>query len=143
MTDAVPASPARARVLVVEDDDALAELIATVLEPMAEVRRVRDGIAGLDALRSAVEVGRPFDAVCLDVLMPGMDGLRVLRALRRHEATLPPGQRPGTRVLIMTTQSSRDAVLKAAAEGVDGFLLKPFTPEELVRRLGLGAGAAA
>lgn len=136
-TSGVTPVPASApRILIVEDDAELLHLIYSVLPPETSVVSEPDGIAGVNTFRQAIDVGAPFTTVCLDVVMPGMDGGRALRAMRRYEsAHCAPSKR--ARIVMMTTAREREIVQKAVAAGADDYLVKPFTPEELLQRLRL------
>lgn len=114
------------RVLVVEDDSSIARLVQLELEHEgAEVRVAHDGEAGLAAAR---EFGP--EAVILDVMLPGMDGVAVLRELRSS------GAREGNVPIIMLT--ARDAPadkIHSLDRGADDYLTKPFDTGELLARL--------
>ncbi|MFI7540809.1 response regulator transcription factor [Actinoplanes sp. NPDC049599] len=128
MTAAAPGSltgaPGRpARILVVDDEPSLAELLTMALS--YEGWDVRSADNGAEALRVAGEFGP--DAVLLDVMLPDFDGVEVLRRLRERL--------PGLPVLFLTARDSaedRDAGLRA---GADGYLTKPFSLEQVVGRL--------
>ncbi|RYY34075.1 MAG: response regulator, partial [Sphingomonadales bacterium] len=123
---ALPPLPVRAgtRVLVVEDNDALRELVVTTLRDAGyRVLEAHDGASGL-ALFQRQE--RTPDIVLSDIQMPNMDGLALSRAIRQRA--------PSTRVLLMT----------GYADQVDGagddLLVKPFTPDVLLARVQAMAG---
>jgi two-component system, OmpR family, response regulator len=113
----------RVRVLVVDDEATLTELLSMALRYEGwEVRTAADG-------QSAVRTARGFrpDAVVLDMMLPDMDGLEVLRRLRAEAADVP--------VLFLT---ARDAVADRIAgltAGGDDYVTKPFSLEEVVARL--------
>jgi two-component system response regulator MprA len=111
------------RLLVVEDDTAVREALAVVLGLDGfDVSTASDGREGMHALATV----RP-DAVILDVLMPGLDGLEVCRRIRATGDHTP--------VLMLTARaeiSERGAGLEA---GADDYLVKPFAREELIARL--------
>jgi two-component system, OmpR family, response regulator len=111
------------RVLVVEDEAKLADLLARGLREEGHAADVARN--GEDALWMATAV--PYDAVVLDVMLPGLDGLEVCRELRRRSVWTP--------VLILT---ARDAVADRVAgldTGADDYLVKPFSFAELLARL--------
>ncbi|MEE1754249.1 response regulator transcription factor [Streptomyces sp. SP18CS02] len=111
------------RVLVVDDEASLAELLSMALRYEGwEVRSAGDG-AG--ALRSAREF-RP-DAVVLDVMLPDMDGLAVLSRLRRELPDVP--------VLFLTAKDSVEDRIAGLTAGGDDYVTKPFSLEEVVARL--------
>jgi two-component system chemotaxis response regulator CheY len=79
--------------------------------------------------QAALELVDSFepDLVCLDVLMPGMDGLSVLRTIREKH--------PATPVIIVTGQSTSEVVSEAMKLGAAGFVVKPFSAEKLLRAI--------
>ena len=112
-------------VLVVDDDPAVRSLVRDVLEPEGyDVALAADGPSCLAAVRAA----RP-DCVVLDVMMPGMDGHEVLRAIRQEDGG------PDLPVVMLTAAADDAQAWQAWTEGVDYFLAKPFDADELLRYL--------
>lgn len=116
------ASAAPYALLLVEDDVIVAAVIRGLLEQQGHaVRHVIDGLAAL------VELGQSqFDAVLLDLDLPGVDGFQVTRLIRQRES-------PGTRlpIVAVTARASHSDEATARAAGMDGFLHKPVTGEQL------------
>jgi two-component system alkaline phosphatase synthesis response regulator PhoP len=111
-----------AHVVVAEDDPKQARVIAAYLERDGHsVCMVGDGVAALREVRR-----QPPDLLVLDVMMPEMDGLAVLRTLRR-ESDLP--------VLMLTARSTEDDLVSGLHVGADDYLTKPFSPRELSARV--------
>jgi two-component system OmpR family response regulator len=111
------------RVLVVDDEPNLAEVLASVLRYEGwEVRSAGDG-------GSAVRAAREFrpDAVILDVMLPDFDGLEVLRRLR--------AEIPGVCVLFLTARDSVEDRIAGITAGGDDYVTKPFSLEEVLARL--------
>ena len=114
---------ARARVLVADDDPTVLALVRTALENFGmECQVALDGRQALDAVRR----WRPQAAI-LDVNMPGMDGYEVLAALRAEN--LP------VRVMLLTARQRESDVIRGFTLGADDYVVKPFSPMELVARL--------
>lgn len=111
-------SPARKNILAIDDDSAVLGVVARLLRDRYEVRTAEDGRAALDL----VALLRP-DLVLLDVRFPGMDGLSILRELRRFD--------PDLKVLMLTGDMDIDTVRRAFAGGALGYLTKPFSPDEV------------
>jgi DNA-binding response OmpR family regulator len=110
-----------ARILVIDDDPAIRQLLTDVLDMDGyEVSTAVDGHAGVQA----VQVTCP-DFVVLDVMMPGLDGFAVLDTIR----ALPGEPVP---VLMLTAAAERHAVSRAWTSGVDYFLAKPFTADAVL-----------
>jgi CheY-like chemotaxis protein len=113
----------RPRVLVVDDNDVIRQLIAVNLELEGfEVHLAEDGLDCLDRLESV----QP-DAITLDVVMPRLDGFATLARLRGDEVTR-------TLPVVMVTACAQESDLARGRElGVQAYLTKPFDPAELVR----------
>lgn len=109
------------RVLVVDDQTLVREGLVILLERMHEVEVV--GAVGDGAAAIAHTATRRPDIVLLDVRMPGLDGIQVLRRIRRDF--------PQVRVLILTTYADDATVLTALRGGANGFLTKDATPAEI------------
>jgi DNA-binding response OmpR family regulator len=111
------------RILIVEDEETLAFGVRDALrhaghEPMV----CHNGRAALDLLQR-----ESFELVVLDLMLPGMGGLDVLRALRQHDHRM--------RVVILTALSSEADVVRGFEAGADDYVAKPFSPKELLARV--------
>jgi DNA-binding response OmpR family regulator len=114
---------ANARVLVVDDDTTVAEVVATYLSRAGfPVERAEDGTAALAAAGV-----RPPDLVVLDLTLPDIDGLEVCRRLRAARPDLP--------VIILTARGDEDDRVLGLQTGADDYVTKPFSPRELVLRV--------
>src|SRR3712207_2587215 len=110
------------RVLVVEDDDAIADVLRRTLRQ--EGHEVRSSGDGVGALRAAEQFAP--DLVILDLGLPGLDGVEVCRRLRA-ESDVP--------ILILTARSDLDDRVEGLDSGADDYLVKPFERQELLARL--------
>jgi len=111
------------RVLLIDDDARLAELLGGYLTPQGvTLVHAGGGQAGLAQLQTG-----GFDAVVLDVMMPGMDGLTVLRKLREAGHRIP--------VLMLTARGDEADRVVGLELGADDYIAKPFSPRELLARL--------
>jgi two-component system OmpR family response regulator len=120
------------RVLVVEDEVRLASLVRKGLRDEGLLADV--AIRGEDALWMAASSG--YDAVVLDVMLPGIDGIEVCRRLR--------AERVGTPILMLTARDAVEARIAGLDAGADDYLVKPFDFGELLARLrALGRRGAA
>ena len=119
-------------VLVVEDDEDVLRMVSTILVGRGlEVRLARDGRTAIKSIRER----RP-DAIILDIMMPGMDGIQVLDQLKgdAHTAPIP--------VILVTALVQDEDVLKGYKSGADYYLTKPFTSRQLVYAIDLVLGGA-
>lgn len=111
-----------ARILVVEDDPTVAEVVTRYLERDGHVVEVlADGLAGLARMN-----GDPLDLAILDLMLPGLDGLEVCRRLR-ETSRLP--------VIMLTAKGEAADRITGLEIGADDYLRKPFSPRELVARV--------
>ena len=112
----------KARVLVVDDDQALAEMLGIVLRAEGfDVVHVDNGLDAVPALREH----RP-DLVLLDVMLPGIDGLEVCRRIRAES---------GVPIVMLTARTDPLDVVLGLESGADDYVVKPFKPQELIARV--------
>ncbi|MFA6319138.1 MAG: response regulator, partial [Elusimicrobiota bacterium] len=114
-------------VLIIDDEESMRDSCRQLLTRRGyQVREAEDGAAGLAALR-----GRGFDLVLLDLRLPGMDGLEVLKAVREIS--------PGSLVIMVTGHATVSSAVDAMKLGAYDVLPKPFTPAELMAIIGRAA----
>jgi len=111
-----------AKILICDDEQAIVRLLRANLESQGyDVETAKDGRDCLEKVRGSVP-----DLIVLDVMMPYIDGIEVLKSLRRHPETehLP--------VIMLTSKSQDEDLLAGYRTGADFYLTKPFNPVELV-----------
>jgi len=114
--------PRRSYILIVEDDPTVSEVVARYLEREGfEVDTVADGYAAVDRAKA-----RPPDAMVLDLMLPGLDGLEVFRRLRSFAPTP---------VIMLTARGNEDDRVLGLELGADDYVSKPFSPRELTARV--------
>ena len=112
----------KSRVLVVDDDPALAEMLTIVLRREGfDTAVVGDGTRALPAVREL----RP-DVVLLDLMLPGMNGIDVCRAIRTES---------GVPIVMLTAKSDTVDIVLGLESGADDYVVKPFKPKELIARI--------
>ena len=115
-------SPTAGRVLVIEDDESIADVLRRTLRQ--EGNEVRSSVDGVEALHAAEEFVP--DLVILDLGLPGLDGVEVCRRLRA-DSDVP--------ILILTARSELDDRVEGLDAGADDYLVKPFERQELLARM--------
>ncbi len=123
------------RALVVEDDEVTRKLTNMYLKPFGHCDLAEDGLKGLELYKDAVKTGVFYDVVCLDIMMPGMDGITVLKEIRKFEDEQNLTTTERARVLMMTAVADAPVVGEAFKSGCQGYLIKPLERDELVRHL--------
>jgi excisionase family DNA binding protein len=133
----VQAGPAarhdRPHVLVVDDEASIRELLSKTLA-LAEydVETAPDGASALDRMRASAD---SYDLLIADLKMPGMDGLTLIREVRRIKLELP--------IIIITGFSSESSAIEAVNLGVAGYLTKPFRVPQVLAAAAKALGATA
>ncbi|WP_020616954.1 response regulator transcription factor [Paenibacillus daejeonensis] len=110
------------KLLIIEDDPGLSDTIRETLHSTYETAQAYDGDEGLYQAEHNI-----YDAIILDIMLPGRNGYEVLRELRSRGIRTP--------VLMLTAKDGIDDKLKGFREGADDYLVKPFHREELLLRL--------
>ena len=107
-------------ILIIEDDTATAEFVAGAFKQVGyATMHVADGEAGL-----AAALHGPYDAAVVDIMLPRLDGLEIIRRVRAAGRALP--------IIVLSARGSVDAKIRGLEAGGDDYLAKPFSVEELV-----------
>jgi PAS domain S-box-containing protein len=122
--EAAPPEGARPYILLADDNADMRDYVARLLTPLYEVRAVEDGLAALAAARER----RP-DLVLTDVMMPRLDGVKLLERLRDDPQTA------GIPVILLSARAGEDARVQGMDAGADDYLVKPFAARELLARV--------
>ena len=111
------------RLLLVEDETALSEALSEILNQDGYLTDcVSNGVDGLDYIRTGI-----YDLVLLDIMLPGMDGLSVLKKMRAEKIHTP--------VILLTAKSELSDIVTGLDAGSDDYLPKPFSTAELLARI--------
>ena len=127
------------KILIAEDDFVSRKILNTQLASLGEVDIAANGNEAFTAVKMAFETNQPYDLICLDIMMPEVDGIMVLKKIRQLEAQ--KGLNPETRskIIMTTALSEKSHVLAAAQANCNGFLVKPIDRARLfdeIRKLG-------
>jgi two-component system, chemotaxis family, chemotaxis protein CheY len=120
------------KTLIVEDDFTSRLLLQKILAPYGESHIAINAKEAIRAFQLARKEKEPYDLVCLDVMMPGTDGLEVLRELKDIENHDEIPDLKTAKMIMTTAMSQKEAVRRALTLGVSGYFLKPVDREKLV-----------
>ena len=112
------------KILIVDDDFIVIECCRRILEP--EGIKIRKAGNAVQAMEIVAE-GENFDLMLTDIKMPGQDGFQLISRIRNTAPAMP--------ILMMTGYLTPETVEKGRSGGAEGFIAKPFTPEELLRAI--------
>lgn len=123
------------KALIVEDNLTSWLLLHELLKPYAEIHTAANGVEAVEAYKESVEVNAPYALVCLDIVMPEMDGHQALREIRRIEDEHGSAAARRARIIMTTGLSDKDNVSAAFRELCDAYLMKPISKKQLVYHL--------
>ena len=113
-----------ARVLVVDDNADMRDYLTRILSESVEVEAVADGRMALAAVQTRVP-----DLILSDVMMPGLDGFKLLEALRTNSQTKE------VPIILLSARAGEEAIVEGLKAGADDYLIKPFSAQELISRV--------
>lgn len=128
------------KILLVEDDFTSRLLLQKLLEPHGECHLAVNGREAVGAFGQALDAGSPYDLVCLDIMMPELDGQAALREMRALEQAKNIYSSEGAKIIMTTALGDIKNIVSAFDKLCDGYLVKPITVtsiNQLLRDQGL------
>ena len=125
------------KTLIVEDDFTSRLLLQQLLAPHGERHAAQNGTEAMEAYMLAEREGRPFDLICLDIMMPEMDGQAVLGQIRAYEKKVKKRAQDQVKIIMTTALGDEGNVLQAIRGSCDAYLVKPINRDELLNQLRL------
>jgi two-component system chemotaxis response regulator CheY len=129
------------KVLVVEDDFVSRKLLQKLLGHYGECDVAVNGLEAVKAFKIALEEGRPYDLVCMDIMMPELDGQQALKEIRNMERQNSISEADGVKVIMTTAlDDPRNVVVSLYKGGAASYVVKPIDSKKLLEetsKLGL------
>jgi two-component system chemotaxis response regulator CheY len=124
------------RVLIVEDDFICRKMMQKLLSPFGECDLAVDGQEAVEAVKLALGDANPYDLVCMDIMMPRMDGQEALRRIRQLEAEKGVNEMRAAKVVMTTAVDDIKQVTKAFYKGgASSYFVKPIDQDKLLAEL--------
>ena len=122
-------------ILVVEDDFISRRLLCRYLEPYGECDVAVNGEEAVASVKQAVAQGYQYDLICLDIMMPGMDGHETLKEIRLYESknNIPLGS--GAKVIMTTSLQDHKSIRQAFKASAEGYVVKPVEKKKFLATL--------
>ncbi len=120
------------KILVVEDDFISRKVIASILSEFGTVDIAVNGLEAQEAVQLALKEESPYNLICLDIMMPEMDGHEVLQKIRADEAATGEYLNNGVKIIMTTVLKDMKNVMKAYNNLCNGYLTKPIDRGELM-----------
>ncbi|CCH47406.1 response regulator [Pseudodesulfovibrio piezophilus] len=120
------------RILIVEDEFTSRKLLTALLSDFGECDTASDGVECVDIFRHALDEGRPYDLLCMDIMMPNKDGHQALKEIRGIESKLGIPASREAKVIMVTALNDPKTVVKAYYKGgAAAYLPKPIEVDSL------------
>lgn len=123
------------RILIAEDDLVSRKFLFKFLSRYGECDLVVDGLEALDAFLMSIKENKPYDLVCLDIMMPKVDGVKVLKAIRDLETQKGILPEKRSKVIMTTALAETQFVQNAFEIGCDAYAAKPIDITKLMEVL--------
>lgn len=128
------------RILIAEDDRISRSFLQKFMQSYGEVDMAVDGMEAVDLYMDSIKQNNRYDLLCLDIMMPKVDGLKVLKVIRQFEKQHGISQENHLKIIMMTALADVGYVDEAFRQGCDAYASKPVDTdkvEEVMRNLGL------
>jgi len=123
------------RILIAEDDPTSRDFLFRFIKRYGECDMVVDGFEALDAYLLSVKEKKPYDLLCIDIMMPKFDGIKVLKAIRNIEAQMRIGTERRTKIILTTALDKSYIEHNSFEFEYDAFISKPIDLSKLIRVL--------
>ncbi len=125
----------RLKILIVEDDFTCRKLLQMFLSEYGDCFVAINGHKAVEAVREALDEGQPYDLICLDIMMPEMDGHEALEAIRQIENERGIAGLDGVKVIMTTALGDSKNVIGAFRTGCEAYIVKPIGKEKLLEEM--------
>jgi two-component system chemotaxis response regulator CheY len=128
------------KILIAEDDLASRKFLQKVLTRYGDCDLVVDGEEAIEAFMMAWDEGQPYDLICLDIMMPNVDGLKALKIIRDIETEKKLQNQNRAKIIVITALDRAEKVVSAFNTGCEAYAVKPIDTEKLhqvMEKLGL------
>ncbi|MEI6212498.1 MAG: response regulator [Desulfuromonadales bacterium] len=125
------------KILIVDDDLLSREILNDILTPFGSCLLAKNGQEAVDCFTAAREQGAPFDVICLDFIMPVMDGVQARKHIRQIEQDAGTALQDAVKIIMISSMSDLELIMMGFDPVCDAYTLKPFDVDQL---MGIFAG---
>jgi two-component system chemotaxis response regulator CheY len=123
------------KTLIVEDDFTSRLVLQTFLSRYGDCHIAVNGWEAVEAFRSALEDGQPYDLICMDIMMPEMDGREAVKHVREVEAAHGIASAAGVKIIMTTAVDDVREVMQCFSELCDAYIVKPIDLSKLLQQV--------
>lgn len=122
--------------LVVEDDIVSNKILNTFLKYFGECTAVFDGDQAVEAYKEALQANEPFDLVCMDIMMPNLDGRQAVAQIRKIEKQHGISENEKAKIIMTTCVDEEEDIRLAYHYGCNAYMVKPIYQQSLMAEMG-------
>lgn len=135
-TDSMPPASGRLKILIVDDSKTSRLALESILAPFGDCDAAGDGVDALKAFSLAWERGDPYRLICMDIMMPHLDGIQALKMIRKMEREMGVLKSDGVKVVMITSVDNPLFIFEAYHRGgANAYLYKPVEKAKLLNEL--------
>jgi two-component system chemotaxis response regulator CheY len=123
------------RILIAEDDFYSRKLMLACLSPVGVCDVAANGLEAWEAFTDALDEGKPYDLICLDIMMPEMDGQEVLKKIRDEEDKRQIDRHSRSKILMVTALDEMKVIMSSYHSLCDGYIMKPIEHAMLLEKI--------
>ncbi|MBF0119625.1 MAG: response regulator [Desulfobacterales bacterium] len=123
------------KTLIADDDFMNRTLLKEILESYGRCDVAVNGKEALEAFKMAWDEGKPYDLICMDIMMPKMDGQKAVKEIRKFEEEKGTARYGGTKIIMTTALGDPQNIVNAFRSSIDAYLIKPFDIEKFIGEL--------
>jgi two-component system chemotaxis response regulator CheY len=123
------------KILIVEDDDVSSTLLSTILAPLGDCDVAIDGESAVSLFEHAHQEETPYDILCIDIMLPGLDGQNVLKRVRLIEERRGIMGLAGVKIVMITALGDHTNIMEAFRSQCEGYIVKPIRKEKVLTQL--------
>lgn len=123
------------KTLIVDDDQMAARLLSSYMDGLAQCSIANNGEEALNRIKQSMETGQPYELICLDILMPTIDGLETLRTIREFEQSTFNISRKRSTIVMTSALDDLEIIKRSFKELCDAYLTKPIKKDDFLDKL--------
>ena len=119
------------KILIAEDEFTCRKLLQIYLSQYGQCFSAGNGLEAIEAIEQSIIENDPYDLVCMDIMMPEIDGLETIKKIREIENNNGISGLHGVKIIVVTTKGLPEDIFEAFRAGCEGYLIKPVLREDL------------
>ncbi len=123
------------KILIVDDNFINRKQLKFMLSELGESDLANDGKESIEAIELAYDEGKYYDLICMDIMMPQMDGMEALEAIRQFEKDKGMPAEDGAKIIMISTVDDKSSIIKSFRSGCESYVVKPVVKHKLLETI--------